>query len=506
MRRLRRSTVAPVGGLRTDLSAELLNPRESPELRNVIFREDVLRKEYGYSSVKTGLTGTVMRICRFNDYTFAHTEDKFYVEYSDDWNDKTGGTTPSGGLDDHWSSTHFDDLYIFTNGIDAIQAWDYNTGNTAADLGGSPPLARWLLPFAGRLCLYDVTNVGTRFALRVRWSVVEDAADWSGAGSGSVDLTTLDPDDMIMRAELLAGRPFIYGQRGITYQEYRGEFSAPFAFRDIASSVGLVGRRTLANVDGRQHIFMAKDGIYRLTADLGIESIGETVRDSVFGDITPEFADRSFMFYDAGDRVVRLYIPTGGSELPDRGYEYKVDDGTWSKLDGDYYSAGFHQLTDAVTWDDLDIPWDGYDRRWDDSSLRALEDLLYMGMESEIVRLKESRNLGDAVISSEFQTKDFFVEEGGYKDRAVNWMEFAVEARGDQIDLSYSTDRGSSWISVGTMSLTDSWERVRLDFEVASPQIRFKLENSTDAGRMEIREFQLGYIPSTSFRARTEHD
>lgn len=91
------------------------------------------------------------------------------------------------------SFTQMNDLCIWSSvsTTDVPQSWNQTDASTSA-LAGSPPNFAFCVPHRGRLWAAGVASNPSR----LYYSALDNAADWVGAGSGSIDLDINDGDEI----------------------------------------------------------------------------------------------------------------------------------------------------------------------------------------------------------------------------------------------------------------------------------------------------------------------
>ena len=411
-------------------------------------------------------------------------------------------TELTGDEDDFITSEVMNDNYIFASQVQTLRYWDMATATTTVLPGCTNYAAFKMIKFGERLCLYHTVESGTRYPQRVRWTAAgtpassPNATDWSATGSGNADLYAAMGVDWIQNAEKLGNYVIIYGERTIVLQEYKTDVNEPFSFTTRVSGVGLAAARAIVNL-GEEHIFLGWDDVYSYKGGREADRIGGRVQTELINDINPEFVHRSFMMYDEDNDEIRLYYPKGGSETPDEYYVYNMKKGTWSKGARSYTAFGYYETKTTVTWATATGTWDEQTGRWDDSTLLALAPLNMFGDSSGYV-YKDSavKNLAGNLIDGYWETKDF-VTGDGYRRTLTNWMELNFEATGDGVSVSYSADLGVTWSAVTVFTLTDAWVKYNFDFEINSPQVRFRFRNATVSETFELRWVELGYLEAS---------
>lgn len=426
-----------------------------------------------------------------------------------DIDDVTATIQTTGDEDYLFTSEIMNNYYVYSNNITPLMYWDMATDTTTILYAGCVLAAKAIRKFGERLCLYHVTETGVAKPQRVRWTIVGGlsttpvATDWTDTGSGNTDLESTMGSDFIQNAQKLGNYMVIYGERTVVLQEYVGVVTDPYSFYTRVTGVGLAAPLAIANL-GNEHIFLGWDNIYSYKGGKEVLWVGDSIKRELFNIINPEYIHRSFMVFLEEKDELRLYIPTGGSTLPNTYFSYNLTKKTWSRGERSYTSYGYHTVASAVTWASVGSsatdPWSNQDARWDDTTLQALAPLTLYGDSSGIVHNDDfsEYNLDGVAIDAWVQTKDFVTGEG-YRRTITNWMELQFEAMGHSVDVRYSTDFGVSWSDYVTFSITSVsvWEMFAYDFEVNAPQIRFEFRNANLGETFEVREIELGYLEAS---------
>lgn len=90
--------------------------------------------------------------------------------------------------------TTFNDLCIWssTSTVDVPQSWNQIAASTS-NLAGSPPNFSFVVPHRNRMWAAGVASNPSR----LYYSAADNAEDWTGAGSGSIDIDVNDGDDIL---------------------------------------------------------------------------------------------------------------------------------------------------------------------------------------------------------------------------------------------------------------------------------------------------------------------
>jgi len=411
----------------------------------------------------------------------------------------------TGDEDNFWTSEIMNNYYIFCNGVNPVKYWNMTDASVETLAGCENYVAKAIRKYGERLCLYHTVEFGTAKPQRVRHTVaggiatpVPAKADWRGSGSGSVDLEAVMGVDFIQAAEKLGNYMAIYGERTVALQDYTGRVSQPYSYYTRVSGVGLAAPRAIANL-GNEHIFMGWDDIYSFRGGTDADRIGGPIRKELFSIINPEYINRSFMVYIEETDEIRLYFPKVKSELPNEYFSLNLENYAWSRGPRSYTGFGYFNLVNAPTWENISPQvWEHQVRRWDDATSTALSPTnLYGDQYGRIYEDNESTNdLAGVAIDGYFDTKDF-VTGKGYRRTTTNWMELNFEAKGDSLKLYYSADLGVSWTLYKEFTLSNDWTLENADFEIYSPQVRFRFRNNTLGESFSLRNIELGYLEAS---------
>jgi len=451
------------------------------------------------------LDSTVMHMDQFykvdgSDRLMAHTlsntyyynpTGKHFVDITD---------VPYTGTDTNfYSSEIMNDLYIYNNGVDKIKKWNMSA-SLVSDLGGATDfrVKSRILKYGERLNLYYTVETGYNYPQRVRWSKLGDPEDWTAAGAGWADLLGVMGSDFIQAAEKLGDYIIIYGERSIVLQEYKGDYNTPFGFSTRLSGVGLAAPRAIVNL-GEEHIFLGWEDVYSYTGGRDVTSVGSSIRNELIASINPAYTDKCFMVYVEERDQIFLYIPTGTATSPNVYYVYDVVDKTWSKGIRSATSFGYYETKSSISWDEMTGSWQSHlGEIWNNRIRLANSPITLIGDNTGHIFQDDGSvyNVDIDAIDSWWDSKDFAIQEG-YRRDTVNWMELNFEARGNVVDVYYSTDLGDSYTYLDSKTLTTDWVKYNVDFEVNAPQIRFRFRNTALSSEFRIREVEIGYLQAT---------
>lgn len=177
--------------------------------------------------------------------------------YTTSFTDSTGAITITSGASNLWDFMTFDDAIVAFGGPpdnpDAPFTWT-GSGNASA-LGGTPPSAYGGFTANNRVFAFrTAANPST-----IYWSIIGNSADWSGSGSGSNVVGSLEDNQKITGAQILSTNYVLIFKEASTYQMVIA--SSPFPIYTLFDKIGCVGKHASINIDGtvywiNQHLRM----------------------------------------------------------------------------------------------------------------------------------------------------------------------------------------------------------------------------------------------------------
>jgi len=393
------------------------------------------------------------------------------------------------GTGNDWFSTAVtldsggNDLYVLTNGVDAVQKWDGSAGNFAP-LGGLTAIqARSLVVFKNRLILGHTIESGTRCPRRVRWPIAGDPETWTGTGSGFVELT--ETPDWVVGFALLKDRLFILKERSIWELVYVGGTTV-FIPELRLGAVGGFTPNVMTSL-GDELVFLGSDDIYFYDG-FSIESLGPQIRGLLYDTetkiINSAKVNRACAAYIEELKEYWLAIPTQG-EVPDLVFKYNFDTKSWVKQTLEVTAFGFYTVPVGVTWIDLTGTWSAQTWIWLDKPLSSAAPTTLIGTSTGYV--KEDDRITKSSDTMIFETKDFLFEH------ASRIVECRVQAKGGPFDLFYSADKGVTWTLGGTLQSSSQWTEYTVPFNLTTQTVRFRI--TTTAEDLEIKWVEPWYIP-----------
>src|SRR5215831_1952597 len=335
-------TMLPFGDWRPDLSA--YQGSASQLIQNVVPRAD----GYGPFADFTAFTAALPAACRGFFYArktdgsivvFAGTASRLYQLSNTDfsWVDvsKAGASYTSLPSSDHWQFAQFGNLVLAVQANSVPQVFDVTSASAFADLGGSPPQARYIAVVGRFVVLSGLLST----PYRIQWSGLNGVTAWT-SGVNSSDYQDL-PDGGIVRG--VAG-----GEYGVVFQEtamrrmvYVPGSPVIFNIERIAEDKGLMAPYSLIRA-GDRIFFLAPQGFQTMLSSTGLPApIGKERFDrSFFADLDAGNLQLVIGCADpAATRVYWAYKSQGGSAgLFDKilCYDYALDRAALILQSGEY--------------------------------------------------------------------------------------------------------------------------------------------------------------------------
>lgn len=187
--------------------------------------------------------------------------------------------TYSASADDRWRFAQFGDFVIAVNANDPPQVYEIGTSTEFADLGGSPPRARYVAVWGDFLALGGLTDNPNR----VHWSALNDITGWTPGTNNSDYQDFPDGGDVMGMND--ATNPIIFQKAAIRLGTFVPGSAEIFTFQKIHDKRGSAAPYAIAS-RGSFTFFADAGGFFQIAADGSIAPIGfEKVDRTVFGNI-----------------------------------------------------------------------------------------------------------------------------------------------------------------------------------------------------------------------------
>lgn len=389
-------------------------------------------------------------------------------------------------------------ILVYTNGVDAIRKCT-GAGNDA-DLGGAPPLAKFVLYYGGYVLLAYVTTGGNTFPWRVQWCDTSLPETWAGGNAGSQELLE---DSADITGIGYYGQYFTIHKENSIYIGYLTQASTVFTFERKATGAGTVANNSIQTLPTGEQAFLARDGI-RLFNGITAPLVEAPINDEIRDYLNPEHA------YKSWSKIVReqdeywVGLPIGGQTEPDTIYKFNyvtrqihVDQRTNVSACGDYKNT-----TGQITWDNLPTTWDAWNGPWDDIQLLSLNPILAFGFSTGVTTRQNSGSSDlTAAIDGDWDSKDFTsIDFGLDANKIMEWESIHIWAKGNgTLSIYYSVDSGSSWVLAGTLTMDSDYPSDLAPaiayYHVVSAKCRLRIRNNNAAETYAIKQFGFGAVP-----------
>jgi hypothetical protein len=304
---LRRTVVAPAGGVNYAVKPHLLTPQQWFALQRVRCRFGVLSTFPSISNPGGQINGTAPAfVSLIHDYIQLNGVHFLIVANATNIYLVSGGlgsidtptyTTLNTGMTPSiaypWSTVDFNDVCYITNRNDGV--WKYGGTGAFTKITGAPN--GW---FVNALREHLVTFGDGNYGQRIRWCTQLTDNDWVATATndaGQFDI--IDTNDQAMGLYALQDDLAAYKERSIHALTYVGG-NEVIARRPMVMDVGLISPYAIAAFSDK-HIGMSAKGFFLYTGGVDVDStIGDPIRDIVYENIHPLYrrAVRTLIKFD----------------------------------------------------------------------------------------------------------------------------------------------------------------------------------------------------------------
>ena len=259
----------------------------------------------------------------------------------------------------NWDSAQFFDRLYFENSINTTY---YYSGASIAILTAPLPLGHTIWTFGNRLMKGDIISGGARSIKRVAWSALAAPDDWTGAGSGTLDLTHGGEGRLRKGLPLAAHVAALYLDKGIYNMRWTGDDASPFVPKMQDPDTGIVAPRScVPTLDAEgisTHIFLGR-GPKGLDVFLYDGSAANPIGGEIIDELTrlanPATLDYAFAALEPEFNLYLLFVAENTDVFPKMCWVYDITSGQWVRWDFPFFisAAGYWTL---VTIPDASAP------------------------------------------------------------------------------------------------------------------------------------------------------
>ncbi|KKK71764.1 hypothetical protein LCGC14_2910640, partial [marine sediment metagenome] len=280
----------PVLGLDTSGPGPLIDRRATPDCQNVRIERTQIQKKEGYSELGSATTGDIVLLGEFDRegtkyfFRLSTLEFEWWNNPAAAWVNYTNGNL-SGVVtqpcDFSTAKISGKNILVFTNYIDAIKKW-LGSGNNIANLGGSPPKAKYLLGFNRFLLLGYIKDGADIYPERVQWPDYDDPESWTegvASNAGSYDLD----DGYEITGMIRLGNNAIVPKTDSIWVGYLTGDDRVWQFESVERRLGFLVGNTIKVIPGGLILGLSKHGIVQfngLRAQIVAPGIFEDIRDN----------------------------------------------------------------------------------------------------------------------------------------------------------------------------------------------------------------------------------
>jgi len=484
------------GGLRTDVTAENIELKQSPRMQDTYFFKNELRKAYGSSQLGSTLAHPAVSTGLFKKLDgilvpFAITTKNLYRFQNGDWVIVAPGSSLSGTLGKQISATVFDGSLFFISLEYELRSW--NGAAAHAEVSGG--FAAKGMDFVNnRLVLVNVIENGVQLGQTIKWTQ-NGIVSFTGTGSGSRDLA--DRSDHIQNIRKLGPyRAFVYKEDSIVDMRATGDASFPFDTTEFIGGLGLLCAYSLTEWAGG-HFFVGNDENIYSTNGNGLEKIGDAIRYEFFSQLNPSTLDLVTGFYDRVTREYIIIIPIGSasSTAPSLYYAYNTDNKRWRSGIYDKLTSFSRYLSSlGVSWDEDVGTWDQATDTWNDEIGTATrQSTIVSTSDGKIHQLKDTVfSFNGTPLSFSWESGDIVGPEDGDEVTLLEVIVGYIVDGNSSLTVDASNDGGNSFSQASTVALGGSLliqgdiQYVHVPFVLTGDLIRVRLRNSNASEKIRL--------------------
>lgn len=438
----------PLLGIHLERARDQVPAGSAIDTDGIRLRYGALERAYGWSALGGVLDDDVVGLGVYitdagNIEIIALSTDTFY-KYNSGWTSipkNPAGSLTGNEYDLFWMAQLGSDL-LFCQGIDSVMK--FSGGSDFAVLSANCPPAKSGVGHQGRLLLGHTFEGGNEYPHRVRWNVIDTITDWTGAGSGFIDLD--DTSDYLTCVTVLGNFPIVFKEHTIIIASRTGLISPVYEFAARDSINGTYAARSVVNL-GDRVAYVGKNDIFVFDLNKSI-SIGDPVKSRFFDEMNPTYKHQCVAYLDEALDEVHFCIPTGNNTYNDSDWIWNRKDNVWYLRKREVKSVGTFFSASAPTWDSLSATsWDVYLRRWKSGSLDIKDQSIIFGSRTGQIYKEDPsvRSAAGVAFESFYETGDMQVDPSKYS--GISYVEVRYRDVGIEclLTIGLSNDGGNSW-------------------------------------------------------------
>ncbi len=301
-----------------------------------------------------------------------------------------------------WGGLVLGGIAILNNGIDVPQFWATpNIGTRLADLTNWPSTlrAKRIAALKGYLVAADITDTGTRYAHRIKWSnpaepgSVPDSWDSTNEANDAGEKDLEDVNSGVLQDVVrLRDRLMLYKTNSIWSMRWIGGRFV-FAFDPYLETVGLLAPRcAVAYGKGFRHFVVTEDDIIIHSGQGEPVSIADRrLKKYLFSRISATNFSKSFCFHNIRQTEVWFCYPSTSSNEVDSALIWNYSEGNGAgafseaMVNFDWVAQGVIEDADVGDWDGDANSWDSDESLWANAS--RVQNVAAVSSESNFQRL-----------------------------------------------------------------------------------------------------------------------
>jgi hypothetical protein len=369
--------------------------------------------------------------------------------------------------------------------------------------GANPPQAKFVEYFNDRLVLGWTVEDGVSYANRLRWPMNGDHKEWSGNGSGWLDLYEGNAAP-IQGMKGLGGRLAVYQPNAILDVIPTGELATVFVTETRVRGIGCRAPYTIRSA-GQQHFFLGTDGLAYSWDGTNLRNIAEPIQRELRALVYPSVMGSYFGAISTSRQEYWLVLGAGDVFV----YDYARD--LWSR-DSFPDITALGEVTDTrgtILWDAATGTWDATPLTWGDYG-GASYDVLWAGRsDGATFAVDETVNYDyfavGSIVDRYCETPDWYAPNVA-TNAAADPAEMATLQRlllcyeyttATPFEVGISIDRGQTWQSqqVTPVAAGFSW----VSCNVTGNTFRFRFRETDPNASFRWRSYQYELVPGGQY-------